>query len=119
MLSLRRTQRLTCMTLLARTLIATALTIGALPAAVNYARDVRPILQKHCYGCHGAAQQMSNLRLDRRDAALRVIKPGDSAGSKLHAMVSGNAKLRMPPAGPPLPAAEIAVPKEWIDSGAN
>ena len=80
------------MTFLARSLIATALTVGAIPAAVDYARDVRPILQKRCYGCHGAAQQMSNLRLDRRDAALRVIKPGDSAGSKLHAMVSGNAQ---------------------------
>ena len=107
------------MTFLARSLIATALTVGAIPAAVDYARDVRPILQKRCYGCHGAAQQMSNLRLDRRDAALRVIKPGDSAGSKLHAMVSGNAKLRMPPNGPPLPGAEIAVLKEWIDAGAS
>ncbi len=113
MLSLRR------MTLLTRSLIATALTIGAAHAAVNYARDVRPIFQKRCYSCHGAAQQMSNLRLDRRDAALRVIKPGDSAGSKLHAMVSGNAQLRMPPGGAPLPAQEIAVLKEWIDSGAN
>src|SRR6476660_5113320 len=104
MLSVRRSA--TRMTFLARSLIATALTVGAIPAAVDYARDVRPILQKRCYGCHGAAQQMSNLRLDRRDAALRVIKPGDSAGSKLHAMVSGNAKLRMPPNGPPLPGAE-------------
>ena len=111
--------RSTRMTFLARFLIATALTVGAIPAAVDYARDVRPILQKRCYGCHGAAQQMSNLRLDRRDAALRVIKPGDSAGSKLHAMVSGNAKLRMPPNGPPLPGPEIAVLKQWIDSGAN
>jgi hypothetical protein len=62
---------------------------------------------------------MSNLRLDRRDEAFRVIKPGDSAASRLHAVISGNAKVRMPPGGAPLPAEEVAVLKEWIDSGAK
>ena len=43
----------------------------------------------------GAAN--GGLRLDRRAVAMRVIKPGDSSGSKLHVMVSGAGKLRMPP----------------------
>ena len=51
---------------------------------------------------------------------MRVIKPGDSAGSKLHAMVSGDgqaahaarAARRCRPTRSPLL-------KEWIDSGAN
>jgi hypothetical protein len=88
-------------------------------ASVTYTRDVQPIFQKRCYGCHGAAQQQGGLRLDKRAIAQRVIKPGDSVGSKLLAMVSSSEKLRMPPAGPPLTAAEIAALKEWIDSGAN
>ena len=37
---------------------------------VDYQRDVQPILQTHCYSCHGAAAQMSGLRLDSRQALL-------------------------------------------------
>jgi hypothetical protein len=94
-------------------------TAVAAQSAVDYFRDVQPIFQKRCYGCHGAMQQMGGLRLDRRDDIVRVIKSGDSANSKLHAMVSGAGKLRMPPTGPPLPPVEVAVLKTWIDSGAN
>ena len=86
--------------------------------AADFARDVQPVFQKRCYGCHGAAQQMSNLRLDQRQSAMRVIKPGDSAGSRLHAMITSTAKLRMPPAGAALPPAEVATIKAWIDGGA-
>ena len=39
--------------------------------AVDYLRDVRPILAQHCYQCHGpdAEQRKAVLRLDRRDDA--------------------------------------------------
>ena len=102
-----------------RFLLATVVAASSADAAVDYARDVQPILQKRCYGCHGPGQQMSGLRLDRRAVAMRVIKPGDSSASKLHAVVSGAGKLRMPPSGPPMPANEIAVIDAWIDSGAS
>src|SRR5688500_6295841 len=100
-----------------RFLLATVAAASCAYAAVDYVRDVQPILQKRCYGCHGPAQQMSGLRLDRRAAAMRVIKPGDSSASKLHSAVSGAGKLRMPPSGPPLPANEIAIIDAWIDAG--
>ena len=58
-----------------------------------------PICPKRCYGCHGATQQMSNLQLDDRQSAIRVIKPVDSAASRLHGMIASTAKLWMPPAG--------------------
>ncbi len=89
---------------------AAATVIGATP---DFARDVQPIFQKRCYGCHGAAQQMSNLRLDDRQSATRVVKSG-----RLHAMITSTAKLRMPPAGAPLLPSEIATIKAWIDAGA-
>jgi hypothetical protein len=107
------------MRLVIRILLTATTMIGLASAAVDYSRDVQPILQKRCYGCHGPAQQMSNLRLDRRAIAMRVIKPGDSNASRLHAVVSGSDKLRMPPSGPPVPANEIAVLDEWINSGAK
>ena len=106
------------MTALVCALLAAVATVAAADTAVDYARDVQPIFQKRCYGCHGPSQQMAGLRLDRREAAMRVVKPGDSAGSKLHMMISGSGKLRMPPSGAPLPASEIALLTRWIDSGA-
>ena len=37
----------------------------------DFDREIRPILQKRCVMCHGPAQQMSGLRFDRREDALR------------------------------------------------
>jgi Protein of unknown function (DUF1553)/Protein of unknown function (DUF1549)/Planctomycete cytochrome C len=88
-------------------------------AEVRYATDVAPLLQKRCYACHGAGQQMSGLRLDQKDAAMRVIQPGNSANSKLIRMVTGADGKIMPPAGAPLTAAEIATLRTWIDNGAD
>src|SRR5256714_12029042 len=58
--------------------------------AVEYARDIRPILQDNCYRCHDARKQTAGLRLDIRSRALRggesgkaAVVPGDAAGSEL------------------------------------
>ncbi len=77
-----------------------------------------PVLEKRCFVCHGAKTQMANLRLDSREAALRVIKPGSSAESKLVSMIEGRGKNVMPPSGPRLTAAEIKTIRDWIDAGA-
>src|SRR6187431_2460010 len=116
--------------------LAVTLSVGALlaaipasaqtqPAAVDYERDVRPILANRCFGCHGSRQQQSGLRLDLRQNALRggdygvVIVPGKSAESKLiQRLIGSDAGLQMPPTGE-LPAEEIAVLRNWIDSGAE
>ncbi len=95
-------------------------------AAVDYERDVQPLLKKRCYGCHGPAVQMSHLRLDRRanllaggESGVAAIEPGHSARSLLIRYVSGSdAKLVMPPKGPRLSAEDVALLKEWIDAGA-
>src|SRR4051812_22131627 len=57
------------------------------PAAVDFVRDVQPILRQSCFGCHGPTQQMNGFRLDRRRDAMRggtiaVIGPGNSSGSR-------------------------------------
>ena len=75
--------------------VANAL-VAQLPAKVDFARDVQPLLREHCLECHGPSQQMRGLRLDRRRDALpnRVgangarIVPGNSAGSVLYRRVS-------------------------------
>ena len=93
---------------------------------VEFARDVEPLLRERCQGCHGAQQQMSGLRLDSREAALRggnagpAIKPGDSASSPLILRVSGvKGVMQMPPAGKKLTAEEVGVLRAWIDQGAQ
>src|SRR4051794_23621908 len=90
--------------------------------AVDYQRDVQPILRDNCYGCHGPDQQMNGFRLDRRADALRggsqaVIGPGNAEGSRLyHKLVDTKSGSRMPPTGP-LPADEVQILKAWIDQG--
>jgi ankyrin repeat protein len=93
--------------------------------AVEYDRDVRPILAERCFGCHGPRQQQSGLRLDLRQFALRggdygvVIVPGKAAESKLiKRLIGPEAGLQMPPTGP-LPQHEIETLRAWIDAGAE
>ena len=40
-------------------------------AKVDFNKDVEPILAKHCYSCHGPQKQKSDLRLDRKAAAIK------------------------------------------------
>jgi mono/diheme cytochrome c family protein len=37
--------------------------------SVDYMRDVKPLLARHCYACHGSEKQRSGLRLDTAKAA--------------------------------------------------
>src|SRR2546421_10942734 len=90
------------------------------PATVDFARDVLPILRQNCVGCHGPAQQISGLRLDRRSSVFnrRGIVPGSSANSSIYQRVSGGTYgLQMPPTGPLRPE-QINIIKTWIDQGA-
>ena len=99
--------------------------------AVDYNRDVLPILADHCFACHGpdAASREAGLRLDQREGATTeldsgssAIVPGDTDASELLLRVSADDEsLRMPPAetGKQLTADEVAVLTHWIASGAN
>ena len=49
---------------------ALLLAAAALPAAVSFESEVKPIFEKHCVECHGPKKQKSELRLDDREVAL-------------------------------------------------
>ena len=76
--------------------------------------------------CHGPAAQMSDLRLDSREAVLKggssgvpAISPGDPVASRLFARVSSSEPgERMPPTGVLLTAAEVDLIRRWIEAGA-
>ena len=99
--------------------------------AVDFSRDIRPLLSQHCYACHGPDEgsRQAGLRLDRADAALaeaesgaKPIVPGDPQASELMARItSDDADLRMPPAssGHTLSDEEIDRFRRWITAGAK
>ncbi len=97
----------------------------ATPRAVDFRRDVRPILARACLSCHGAEKQRAGLRLDLRDEALKggnsgpVLKPGDVSGSRLLLVVAGlDAEVKMPPEGrPSLTPTEIGHLRAWVEQG--
>jgi hypothetical protein len=92
---------------------------------VDFSRDVEPILRARCVACHGPSVRQSGLRLDSRSGALEggysgvAIHPGNSAGSRLIALVSGQGAVRMPPVGPLLTKSEVDTLRRWIDQGAE
>lgn len=91
-----------------------------LPAlAVDFVREVRPILEKHCYECHGPEKQKNDYRLDIKSVALKHIKPGQSSDSTLFRFVSGLEKETPMPPKSKLSSAELETLKRWIDAGAN
>ncbi|HEX4591221.1 MAG TPA: PSD1 and planctomycete cytochrome C domain-containing protein [Gemmataceae bacterium] len=109
-----------------------AMADGAVAAEspVDFNRDIRPILSKNCFACHGPddGHRMRNLRLDRRDDALKErrkgspIVPGKPDASLLIQRVSAaDDDVRMPPAevGSRLAAEQIETLKRWIAEGAN
>lgn len=113
-------------------LAATARLAGAEPPAVDFNRDIRPILSNRCAKCHGpdASQRKGGtdgLRLDTREGALAdlggyaAIVPGQPEKSALIARITAaDEDERMPPkeAGPRLSPREIDLLRAWIAQGA-
>jgi hypothetical protein len=99
---------------------------AAEPERVNFARDVRPILERACWKCHGPGKQQGGLRFDLRTAALgvgdsgeRAITPGKADLSELIRRVEADdAEERMPLKSDPLSRTETRILRAWIDPGA-
>ena len=55
------------------------------PGKVDFIREVRPILAKNCFGCHGPDEKArkAKLRLDLEGGAKAVIVPGEPDASDL------------------------------------
>src|ERR1700694_602791 len=96
------------------------------PEPVDYVQDVKPILSRRCYACHGALKQKNDLRLDTAALAIKggsagaAIVPGKSDESLLIEAVTGAEGVKkMPPEGEPLTPEQIAALRSWIDQGAK
>ena len=102
----------------------------ALPAKIEFNRDVRPILSENCFKCHGfdAKKREAKRRIDTREGALaenegvRAIVPGKLAESEVHARIRSTDKdEQMPPpkSGKKLTARQMAILDKWIEQGAE
>jgi mono/diheme cytochrome c family protein len=115
---------------MAFTLLVTATRGADAPAKpVSFVRDVRPILARNCFACHGPDEmhREADLRLDTREGALaehdgkRAVVPSDAAKSQLvQRILSSNDDERMPPkdSGKTLTPEQIDLLKRWIEQGA-
>lgn len=95
---------------------------------VTYAKDIKPILEKSCFGCHGPEKQKGKLRFDSLEASLKgsengkVIEPGKSEKSRVVISVARlDLDSAMPPEGKadPLTKEQISLIRAWIDQGAK
>lgn len=91
---------------------------------IDFSKDVKPLLVKHCLSCHGERKQESGLRLDSRAAMLKggdlgiVAAVGKSADSRLiHYVAAVDPKNVMPPEGDRLSAESVGVLRAWVDQG--
>ncbi len=96
-------------------------------APVDFGRDIRPILAKRCFHCHGPDKAESGLRLNRPETAFaeadsgqRAIVPGKPDHSVLLTRISEtDLSIRMPPEGKPLSQEDIDLFRRWIAQGAK
>ncbi len=94
--------------------------------AIDFRRDVEPILRSRCYECHGASKREAGLRLDSMRGLLEggdtgvALVAGKSAESLLIKAIEGgdDSITAMPPDGPPLDADQVALLRAWVDQGA-
>lgn len=87
---------------------------------VDFVRQIQPIFQAQCAGCHGAEKQMSQLSVLNKASIARVITPGKGKDSRLvHRLQGLNGEARMPKGGEALSAEQIALIQRWIDEGAD
>jgi hypothetical protein len=97
---------------------------AAEPAKVTYADHVLPLLRDKCLGCHNADKQKGGLdvstyvKLMEGGSSGVVVKPGDPGDSRLLLLAAHKAEPKMPPKDGPMPAAQLAVLKRWIELGA-
>ncbi|QEG29208.1 translocation protein TolB [Gemmata obscuriglobus] len=97
------------------------------PPKVSYYKDVRPVFQQHCNGCHQPAKPLGGYVMTTHADLLKAgerekvgVVPGKPAQSYLveQIKVHSNGKAEMPKGRDPLGAAQIKLITDWIAQGA-
>ncbi len=101
----------------------------AAPAPVSFYKQVRPILQSSCYGCHQPAKDKGSYVMtdfakllaggDSGDAAIVAGQPDKSALIEQITPKKGEPSADMPKGKPALAASDIDLIRRWIAEGAH
>jgi hypothetical protein len=94
--------------------------------SIDFYRDVQPLLEARCFGCHAGSKVKGGLRLDDLASAKKggkgdgpAIVPGKADKSALLQRVrSAEPTEMMPPTGEPLTTEQVRVLETWIREGA-
>lgn len=96
---------------------------------VDFSREVRPLLNKHCTACHGGVKEAGEVSFIYRDRALgkgesgkNVIIPGDPDASEMIVRILSSDPdeiMPKPEHGPPLARQEVELLRQWIKEGAK
>src|SRR5881296_3756093 len=80
---------------------------------ISYEKQVRPLFEKYCYGCHGNGKRKGDLALDLYQSAADAVRD-PKAWEKILQNVSGHV---MPPEKKPQPSsAEAELISSWIQT---
>jgi hypothetical protein len=97
---------------------------GTLPPAatkpISYTKDVKPLFEENCFGCHAGGEHKGGYRMDTQAQILKIVSKGNSAKSKLVRMTAGLVeKDEIMPPKDGLKPAEVGILRAWIDQGAK
>ncbi|GMU20815.1 MAG: hypothetical protein AMXMBFR13_09110 [Phycisphaerae bacterium] len=111
--------------LIARAQAGSPAAAPAHPAAVAaFRQHVRPVLQAHCFDCHGGSFRKGGLDLSTREGLLiggdtgPAVVPGEAAESLLYQLITHTKEPVMPRKADKLPDEAITHIAAWIDAGA-
>lgn len=95
------------------------------PANPDFDRDILPIFEDYCLGCHATGIRMGSFECDTYDGVMRgatfgaVVVPGKSAESRLYMALTGKITPAMPMSNRSLTKSELEMIRHWIDAGAK
>lgn len=92
---------------------------------INFAKEIKPILETSCNQCHGRGRAKGEFQIDSRETSIKggatgpAIVAGKSAESLLVELVAGlDPESVMPKKGTKLTREQVGVLRAWIDQGA-
>lgn len=93
---------------------------------IHFSRDIKPIFQARCYGCHQPAKAGGGYIMSRADTLHQggeseqaAIVPGDPDASYLVEQITAeDGVAAMPQDGEPLSPKEVELIRRWISAGA-
>jgi mono/diheme cytochrome c family protein len=105
---------------------ASTVTAAQAADAVDFTRDVMPILKHTCVECHGPDKVKARLRMDSVEGLQKggksgaLVKPGDPENSLMIRRLLGlDGEDQMPLDKDPLTEKQIDTLRRWIAAGAN